>query len=86
MKRIIRERSNTSKCIFITLLWCIYAAIIESLCIVFQGIGYLSLVINYLIMRLNAKIVKDPAGYNRQIEYWKELHAEFLEKRKFKTK
>lgn len=86
MKRIIKERSKNFWSVLVLMFIDIYKVIITAFCTIFQFIGYLFLWVNFLMMKIDAKLFKDPDGYNKNIENSKRLHDEFLERRKLKMR
>lgn len=84
MKEFVKQRGISTALILRSLGLAIYATIVDLICWVLQILGYGLLFINYGIRKLYSISIGQQWVYNNDLEKWKDMDADFIERRKIK--
>lgn len=82
MKEFVKQRGISTALILRSLGLAIYATIVDLICWVLQILGYGLLFINYGIRKLYSISIGQQWVYNNDLEKWKDMDADFIERRK----
>lgn len=82
MKEFVKQRGISTALILRNLGLAIYATIVDLICWVLQILGYGLLFINYGIRKLYSISIGQQWVYNNDLEKWKDMDADFIERRK----
>lgn len=82
MKEFVKQRGISTALILRSLGLAIYATIVDLICWVLQILGYGLLFINYGIRKLYSISIGQQWAYNSDLEKWKDMDADFIERRK----
>lgn len=84
MKEFVKQRGISTALILRSLGLAIYATIVDLICWVLQILGYGLLFINYGIRKLYSISIGQQWVYNNDLEKWKDMDVDFIERRKIK--
>lgn len=84
MKEFVKQRGISTALILRNLGLAIYATIVDLICWVLQVLGYGLLFINYGIRKLYSISIGQQYWYNADLEKWKDMDVDFIERRKIK--
>lgn len=82
MKEFVKQRGISTALILRSLGLAIYAMIVDLICWVLQILGYGLLFINYGIRKIYSISIGQQCVYNNDLEKWKDMDADFIERRK----
>ena len=82
MKEFVKQRGISTALILRSLGLAIYATIVDLICWVLQILGYGLLFINYGIRKIYSISIGQQWVYNNDLEKWKDMDADFIERRK----
>lgn len=84
MKEFVKQRGISTALILRSLGLAIYATVVDLICWVLQILGYGLLFINYGIRKLYSISIGQQWVYNNDLEKWKDMDVDFIERRKIK--
>lgn len=84
MKEFVKQRGISTALILRNLGLAIYATIVDLICWALQILGYGLLFINYGIRKLYSISIGQQYWYNADLEKWKDMDVDFIERRKIK--
>jgi len=84
MKEFIKQRGMSTVFTLRGLGLAIYATVVDLICWVLQILSYGLLFINYGIRKLYSISIGQQYWYNADLEKWKDMDVDFIERRKIK--